>query len=78
VPDTASHKLEREEASVRIYRVQLSPGASLADHRHPAGWMAVTVRGGAGPGTYQWHAGGSAVPLRAGGQALEIVEFEPK
>ena len=80
VADSGAHKLESEQDSVRVYRVRLAPGESLAAHRHDAGWVGVTVRGGSGPGTYRWYAGGSAVPLSvpAGGQALEIVEFEPK
>jgi hypothetical protein len=42
--------------------------------------MAVTIRGGSGPGTYQWFAGGSEAPLavKAGERELEVVEFEPK
>jgi quercetin dioxygenase-like cupin family protein len=79
-PDRPGHALESEQDSVRVYRVKLAPGESLASHTHAAGWMAVTVRGGDGPGTYRWHAGGATVPLAApaGGAALEIVEFEPK
>jgi hypothetical protein len=79
-PDTPTHKLESEQDSVRVYRVTLGPGESLASHTHAAGWMAVTIRGGAGAGTYRWVSGGSADPLSVppGGQALEIVEFEPK
>jgi predicted metal-dependent enzyme (double-stranded beta helix superfamily) len=79
-PDAANHKLENEYDSVRVYRVKLAPGESLVTHTHQAGWMAVTIRGGSGPGTYAWHAGGSSNPLavKAEDAPLEIVEFEPK
>ena len=78
--DTPTHKLENEQDSVRIYRVKLAPGESLSSHTHAAGWMAVTIRGGKGPGTYQWYAAGSSAPINSapGRKPLEIVEFEPK
>jgi predicted metal-dependent enzyme (double-stranded beta helix superfamily) len=79
-PDSPAHTLETENDRVRIYRVKLAPGESLASHRHDAGWIGVTVTGGRGPGTYQWHAGGTSLPLavQAKDAALEIVELEPK
>jgi quercetin dioxygenase-like cupin family protein len=78
--DGPNHKLETENDRVRIYRVRLAPGESIASHSHQAGWLAVTVKGGDGPGRHQWHPGGSDIPLRvaSGQQAVEIVELEPK
>jgi hypothetical protein len=75
-----NHKLELENDRVRIYRVKLAPGESLASHTHPAGWLEVTVSGGAGPGAYLWRGASDAGPLKvlAGAAALEIVELEPK
>ncbi len=80
VPDGASHQLEIENERVRIYRVKLAPGESLQSHVHTAGWIGVTVAGGQGAGSYQWHPAGSAQPLsvKAGEAPLEIVELEPK
>jgi quercetin dioxygenase-like cupin family protein len=70
-----NHTLELENDRVRIYRVKLAPGESLASHTHTAGWLEVTVSGGAGPGAYLWHGASDAGPLKA---PLEIVEIEPK
>lgn len=78
VADTASHKLELENDRVRVYRVTLQPGERLEPHTHEAGWMAVTVRGGMGPGAAQWRPAGTSNPLAAGAEPLEIVEIEPK
>ena len=79
-PDSPGHALETDNDRVRSYRVRLAPGQSLPAHAHQAGWMAITIRGGSGPGTHQWFAAGSAAPLSvpSGGEALEVVEFEPK
>jgi quercetin dioxygenase-like cupin family protein len=75
----AAHTLELENAKVRVYRVVLSAGQSMAGHSHGHGWLAVTVKGGAGAGAYRWHAAGSAEALTNSGTApLEIVEIEPK
>jgi hypothetical protein len=75
-----NHTLELENDRVRIYRVKLGAGESLASHTHNAGWLEVTVSGGAGPGAYLWRAASVAGPLKvpAGVAPLEIVEIEPK
>jgi hypothetical protein len=78
VRDSAHHVLELENDKVRIYRVKLGAGGRLAAHTHQAGYVAVTVRGDAGPGTAEWHPGGSPDPLNAGGTPLEVVEIEPR
>ena len=70
-----NHTLELENDRVRIYRIKLAAGESLASHTHNAGWLEVTVSGGAGPGTYLWRDASVAGPLKA---PLEIVEIEPK
>jgi hypothetical protein len=76
--DEPRHKLELENDRVRIYRIRLAPGESLPAHSHSAGWLSVTVSGGTGPGTYQWHGAGSANTVRAEQTALEVVELEPR
>jgi len=75
-----NHTLELENDRVRVYRVKLGAGDTLASHTHAAGWLEVTVAGGAGPGTHLWHAAGEpgALKVAAGAAALEIVEIEPK
>jgi hypothetical protein len=75
-----NHTLELENDRVRIYRVKLAAGESLASHTHNAGWLEVTVSGGAGPGAYLWRDASAAGPLKvpAGAAPLEIVEIEPK
>ncbi len=78
VADSAWHKLEGENDRVRIYRVTVPPGERLEPHTHEAGWMAVTVKGGMGPGTAQWRPAGTSNPLAAGTDPLELVEIEPK
>ena len=73
------HEVVLNNARVRVLRVKVDAAQAIADHRHGAGYVSVTVRGGDGPGTWRWHgsADGTA-PLRAGRQALDIVEIEPK
>ena len=44
----------------------------------PAFTDEVTVAGGKGPGTYQWHGANAANPVNAGTSGLEIVELEPR
>jgi hypothetical protein len=75
-----NHTLELENDRVRIYRLKLGSGDTLASHTHAAGWLEVTVAGGAGPGTHLWHGAGEPVALKAsaGAAPLEIVEIEPK
>src|SRR5207244_3904668 len=76
LPDMPGHKLETENERVRIYRVKLAPGESLPAHRHAAGWLAVTVVGGNGPGSYRWNAAGTNDSINAIPTALEVVELE--
>jgi hypothetical protein len=78
VPDSPVHKLEFENNRVRIYRVRLDAGERMDPHTHGAGWVSITVKGGLGPGTVDWHAAHSQAPLEAGSTALELVEVEPK
>ncbi len=77
-PNSARHMLETENDRVRIYRIKLAPGESMPSHHHTAGWLAVTVTGGPGPGSYRWNAGGTDNPVTAGASAVEIVELEPR
>src|SRR5215831_13014673 len=77
-PDQPQHKLEIENERVRVYRIKLAPGESLPAHRHSSGWIAVTVAGGAGPGSFNWYASGAANSLTAGSSGLEVVELEPR
>lgn len=75
----ADHEVVLGNGRVRVMRVRLAAGQSLAEHRHASGYVSVVVRGGEGPGTWRWHGSADdAAPLRAGGQALEIVEVEPR
>jgi quercetin dioxygenase-like cupin family protein len=74
-----AHKLELENDKVRVYRVTLASGQSMAGHRHGHGWLAVTVSGAADPGAFVWHdAGASEALSNSGINSLEIVEVEPK
>ncbi|MGC4083135.1 MAG: hypothetical protein QM736_13755 [Vicinamibacterales bacterium] len=66
-------------AHVRITRVRLAAGETVADHQHANGYASVVVRGGDGPGTWKWHAAGEGpAPLPAGSQPLEMIEVEPR
>jgi predicted metal-dependent enzyme (double-stranded beta helix superfamily) len=78
--DLPKHILETENDRVRIYRLKLAAGDSLTTHTHAAGWVEVTVAGGAGSGVSAWHGAGESHPLKvdASGAPLEIVELEPK
>lgn len=78
VTNEPEHRLESETERVRVYRIRLDPGDSLATHTHAAGWIGVTIVGGAGPGTYRLYEAGDANPLAAGMYPLEILELEPK
>lgn len=77
-PNEPRHTLETENERVRIYRVKLASGESLTSHTHSAGWLGVIVKGGSGPGTFQWYGPGSPNPIMAGQSELEIVELEPR
>jgi hypothetical protein len=85
-PDTSSlprHTLEFENDKVRIYRVVLTSGQSIAGHSHGHGWLSVVVKGGgSGPGgigAYSWHPAGSKDALtNTGTGSLEMVELEAK
>jgi quercetin dioxygenase-like cupin family protein len=78
--DLPKHTLETENDRVRIYRLKLAAGDALTTHTHSAGWVEVTVAGGAGPGVSVWHGAGESHPLKVdpSGAPLEIVELEPK
>jgi hypothetical protein len=78
VANEPRHTLETENERVRIYRVKLASGESLTSHTHSAGWLGVIVKGGSGPGTFQWYGPGSPNPIVAGQSELEIVELEPR
>jgi len=75
-----NHMLELENERVRIYRVKLGAGESVPAHMHKAGWLEITVKGGAGPGVHVWHGAGDSAALKvsSGEAPLEIVELEPK
>lgn len=74
-----SHTLELENDKVRVYRVVLQSGQSIAGHSHGHGWLGVTVRNGAGPGSVRWHDALSVDAMtNSGAGPLEIVELEPK
>src|SRR5215813_14832886 len=76
--DGPAHRLETENDRVRIYRIKLAPSESLPAHRHNGAFLAVTVSGGAMPGSFEWHNDGAANSIQAGPSALEIVELEPR
>lgn len=66
-------------ARVRVWRVKLDAGQSIAEHKHQAGLVSVVVRGVEGPGSWKWHSGAEAAGvLAAGAQPLEMVEIEPR
>ena len=75
-----NHTLETENDRVRIYRIKLAIGESLASHVHETGRVEVTVSGPEGPGASRWVAGGVNHSLQApaGPPAVEVVEIEPK
>ncbi|MFN8060466.1 MAG: hypothetical protein U0Q12_15030 [Vicinamibacterales bacterium] len=77
-PSGRGHALELENERVRVYRVTLGPHESLTAHAHDAGRLAVVVSGGAGAGTWSWHASGAPVTIAAGDRPLELVEIEPR
>jgi quercetin dioxygenase-like cupin family protein len=79
VPDElAGHEVVVENDRVRLSRVVLTPGAILAEHRHPLGWLEVVVRG-IQPGSFRWHEpGGRMAALTAGPAGTEIAEIEVK
>ena len=73
------HTLELENNRVRIYRLVVAGGQSIAGHSHGHGWLGVVVKGSSGVGTYQWHAAGSRDAFsNTGTLPIEIVEVEPK
>jgi quercetin dioxygenase-like cupin family protein len=76
--DLAGHEIVADNARVRLSRIVVPAGQSLAAHGHPRGWLTVVVRG-AEPGSFQWHEAGASTPaLTAGASALEIVEIDVK
>jgi quercetin dioxygenase-like cupin family protein len=76
--DLWRHEIVTDNPRVRLSRVVVPAGQSLAAHGHPRGWLTVVVRG-AEPGSFQWHEAGSSVPaMTAGSSPLEVVEIEVK
>ncbi len=74
-----NHAAVLANARVRVSRVKLDAGQSIADHKHQAGYVSVVVRGADGPGTWKWHSGSDpAGLLESGKQLLELVEIEPR
>lgn len=73
---TATHVVEIENEHVRVSRVRLGPGASLAAHTHPRGWLEVVVKGQA-PGKVAWHDAAAAVAIAGQATGVELVEVEP-
>jgi hypothetical protein len=78
--DLPNHALETENDHVRIYRLKLAPGESLASHVHSAGFLGVITHGGpAAPGTARWHGAGENIAVQASAtESMEVVEIEPK
>ena len=73
------HVTVLNNARVRIERVRMTAGETIAAHQHANGYVSVVVRGGEGPGVWRWHGAGEApAALDAGRQPLEVVEIEPK
>ena len=75
--DLARHVVEVENEHVRVTRVQLGPGESLAAHTHRRGWLAVVVAGRK-PGEFAWHLPGSGLSVGQAAHPVDIVEIEPK
>jgi quercetin dioxygenase-like cupin family protein len=76
--ELAGHEIVVDNARVRLSRVVVPAGQSLASHGHPRGWLTVVVRG-AEPGSFQWHDAGSSIPtMTAGSAPLEVVEIDIK
>jgi hypothetical protein len=53
----SNHTAVLTNAQVRVSRVKLDAGQSVADHMHHAGYVSVVVRGADGAGSWKWHAG---------------------
>ena len=75
--DLAGHVVEIENDYVRVSRVRLRAGESLAGHTHRRGWLDVVVTGPK-PGAIAWHDGGRRTSITVTPAALEWVEVEPK
>jgi len=75
--ETAKHVVEIENEHVRVSRVRLGPGESLAAHTHPRGWLEVVVTGQE-PGRVAWHAAAGKVAVAAQPTGVELVEVEPR
>ncbi len=68
-----NHTTVLSNGRVRVWRVKLDAGQSIAGHTHQAGFVSIVVRGVEGAGTWKWHGGAEAVGvIAAGAQALEI------
>lgn len=78
VDQLAGHDLVVENDRVRIHRVVVQPGATLASHVHPRGRLEATVRGPV-PGAFVWRdSGGGSAAIVAGPEGTEVVEIEVK
>ena len=75
--DTAKHVVEIENEHVRVSRVRLGPGESLAAHTHPRGWLEVVVIGQE-PGKVAWRDSAGKVAIAAQPTGVEVVEVEPR
>jgi quercetin dioxygenase-like cupin family protein len=74
-----NHTLETENERVRIYRIKLATGESMESHSHVSGHVEVTVSGPAGRGNAVWVAAGENRVIKdPAGNAMELVEIEPK
>jgi quercetin dioxygenase-like cupin family protein len=74
--DVAKHVVEIENEHVRVSRVRLGPGESLAAHTHTRGWLEVRVSGE--PGKVAWYEAGAMNAIAAASAGLEFVEVEPR
>jgi hypothetical protein len=76
--DLAGHEIVVENERVRLSRITLAPGGSLAAHTHPRGWLEIAVHGRE-PGAYVWHEPGAMVPAISSAPAgVELVEIDVK
>ena len=73
VPAMPQHTLVLDNPRVRIERIVLAAGESLAAHSHPRAWLDVGVTG-ARAGEYNWRTIGAPAPAING--PAEIVELE--
>jgi quercetin dioxygenase-like cupin family protein len=76
--ELAGHDLIIDNDRVRIHRIVVAPGQTLAAHTHPRGRVVAEVRSAA-PGRFVWQAPGQlTAAIAASTGATEIVEIEVK